>query len=127
MGITRRALVTILSAVGITGRASAEEDPDTAATSYGTVPYAEQGYGGMNAECFIASAACGTSEHADVIALRNFRDTYLRTTIVGRAFVRIYYATSPPLARWISRDARRQRIVRQTLVRPASQLVQQLR
>jgi len=127
MGLTRRTLITILSAIGFAEKASAEEEAERVETSYGTVPYTEQGYGGQSADCFIASAACGTSDHTDVIALRNFRDDYLCTTAIGRAFVRVYYATSPPLARWISRDARRQRIVRRTLIQPASRLVQHWR
>ncbi|HQP95059.1 MAG TPA: fibronectin type III domain-containing protein, partial [Myxococcota bacterium] len=52
--------------------------------------------------CFIATAAWGSYMAPEVRALRLFRDTYLMTNGLGRAFVRLYYATSPALADAIS-------------------------
>lgn len=48
--------------------------------------------------CFIATAAYGTAEAADVVHLRRFRDRYLMTNVIGRAFVATYYKLSPPFA-----------------------------
>ena len=76
----------------------------------------------MAADCFIATAACGTDGHADVITLRRFRDDVLLQNRPGRLAVKTYYALSPPIARWISRSPRRRAAVRRLLVSPASRL-----
>jgi hypothetical protein len=39
----------------------------------------------------------------DVMVLRHFRDDYLLTNSLGRAFVRVYYKYSPPLADYIAK------------------------
>lgn len=52
--------------------------------------------------CFIATAAFGSYAAPDVWLLRRFRDEVLLTTGPGRAFVRLYYAVSPPLAQRIA-------------------------
>lgn len=127
MSFTRRALLSLAGSVGLMGAAAGQDDTeeeDDVNFSYGSVPYGEQGYGGSNSDCFIATAACGTSDHDDVLALRRFRDDVLLEHAIGRAFVRTYYAASPPVARWIARGPRRRRIVRKTLIEPASQLAQ---
>jgi len=59
--------------------------------------------GGGGGGCFIATAAYGSYIEPDVMVLREFRDKYLLTNPVGRAFVRFYYATSPPIARYIAK------------------------
>lgn len=51
-----------------------------------------------NSGCFIATAAYGSAEAAQVRTLRAFRDGYLLRTAAGRAFVRWYYAVSPRIA-----------------------------
>jgi hypothetical protein len=52
--------------------------------------------------CFIATAAYGSSMAPDVMLLRQFRDRYLLTNPIGKAFVHLYYRLSPPLARMIA-------------------------
>jgi len=67
--------------------------------------------------CFIATAAYGSDLEPEVKTLRVFRDRYLRAGPLGRAFVRLYYGASPPLAHAIATDDRLRAGVR-TLLRP---------
>ncbi|MDQ5984396.1 MAG: Virginiamycin B lyase [Syntrophus sp. SKADARSKE-3] len=48
--------------------------------------------------CFIATAAYGSYDDAQVKILRAFRDKYLLTNPWGEAMVRFYYKHSPPIA-----------------------------
>ncbi len=56
------------------------------------------GGSGGSSDCFIATAAFGTPMEPQVMLLRNFRDEHLLTNAAGRAFVKTYYAISPPIA-----------------------------
>ncbi len=53
-------------------------------------------------KCFIATAAYGSFMHPYVTELRAFRDNYLLTNELGRAFVAFYYRNSPPIANYIA-------------------------
>ena len=53
-------------------------------------------------DCFIATAAFGSYEAIEVIALRNFRDACLMSSKAGRGFVSLYYRVSPALSEAIS-------------------------
>ncbi len=53
--------------------------------------------------CFIATAAFDYPEHPQVRALRTWRDSYLRTRPLGRAFIVFYYKNSRPLAQFLNR------------------------
>ena len=55
-----------------------------------------------NGGCFIATAAYGSPMEQNVTILREFRDGFLLTNPLGRAFVGIYYKYSPPLAEFIA-------------------------
>lgn len=80
--------------------------------------------GGM---CFIATATCGDPFAPEVVALSDFRDDVLTTTAIGRAFVRLYYVLSPPLAAAISGSAMLRRIAMALVVRPAVRVAARLR
>lgn len=53
--------------------------------------------------CFIATAAYGSSMEPHVKVFRNFRDDFLVTTYVGRAFLDFYYTYPPPMANFIAK------------------------
>jgi CSLREA domain-containing protein len=53
--------------------------------------------------CFIATAAYGSYLDPHVMALREFRDSYLLTNPAGKACVQFYYRASPPIARYIGK------------------------
>ena len=56
---------------------------------------------GVGGDCFIATAAFGTSMAEEVRSLSKFRDEHLLTNSPGRCFVKAYYKTSPPIANFI--------------------------
>lgn len=122
----RRGLLSSLTGlVGLAGVSEAKTDTATTTNGprgYGVGAYGEGGYGGMPANCFIATAACGTDAHDDVVSLRGFRDDVLLQNRPGRLAVITYYALSPPIARWISRSPHRRAAVRRLIVSPASRL-----
>jgi hypothetical protein len=64
------------------------------------------------AKCFIATAAFGSADAEEVMALRRFRDRQLVGTPAGDWFVQAYYRVSPPIA-----DAIADRPVLKTIVR----------
>ncbi len=73
--------------------------------------------GGGDKTCFVATAAFGSPLARHVRTLRAFRDRYLLTNAPGRAFVRIYYRYSPPLAERIA-ESPLLRAVARTLLMP---------
>lgn len=121
MDLPRRAVLGMIAAIPVVGTDLTAVDSSSGA-GYGEAIYGEGGYGGMPANCFIATAACGTESHEDVITLRHFRDDVLLQNRLGRLTVKTYYALSPPFAHWISRSPRRQATVRRMIVKPASRL-----
>jgi hypothetical protein len=66
--------------------------------------------------CFIATAAYGSFLDSHVDTLRGFRDQYLETNPLGRAFVSLYYKVSPPMADFIDHHPAVKPIVRFALI-----------
>ncbi|MGB6873625.1 MAG: C1 family peptidase [Dehalococcoidia bacterium] len=66
--------------------------------------------------CFIATAAYGTPMADEIETFREFRDGYLLTNPLGRAFVDFYYRVSPPLAEFITEHPSLKPMVRVALL-----------
>ncbi len=60
------------------------------------------GGGGGGGGCFIATAAYGSYLDPHVRTLRIFRDRHLAGNPIGRSLIALYYAWSPPAARFIA-------------------------
>lgn len=54
-----------------------------------------------NGFCFIATAVYEDYNHPQVKILRDFRDKYLLTTVLGTKFVSFYYKYSPKFANYV--------------------------
>lgn len=67
--------------------------------------------------CFIATAVYEDYDHPSVLVLRNFRDQVLLPTTFGKAFVRVYYALSPMLAKRIRNQYLKQ-VIRRAMLNP---------
>lgn len=65
--------------------------------------------------CFVATAAFGSPVEPQVEILRQFRDQYLKTNLLGQEFVKYYYKYSPPVAEKIAHSPRLQLMTRQIL------------
>lgn len=72
--------------------------------------------------CFIATAACGSPFAWEVELLREYRETILRPSRLGRLFVRCYERISPPAARWIEARPLARKLVRNLFIQPAADL-----
>jgi hypothetical protein len=57
-----------------------------------------------DANCFIATAAYGSSLDQHVNRLREFKNKILVPTWVGRKFVKLYYIISPPIAKLVAKN-----------------------
>jgi hypothetical protein len=75
-------------------------------------------------ECFIATAAYGTSTAEQINVLRDFRDVVLLKSTVGSRFVALYYRFSPPIADLMARSDLLRTLVRELLVDPVVWVVE---
>jgi hypothetical protein len=73
------------------------------------------GGGTSSKNCFIATAAFGSTGAKEVRVLREFRDRYLLDRRWGRAFTRFYYRHSPLLAEKIAGNERLKQATRMAL------------
>lgn len=65
--------------------------------------------------CYIATMAYGDYDHPQVLVLREYRDKVLMNSLLGRAFVKVYYATSPHMVRLLRGHRRTNAMIRSTL------------
>ena len=53
--------------------------------------------------CYIATSIYGSYDCPEVWTLRRFRDLKLAESVFGRAFIKLYYSTSPTLVKWFGK------------------------
>jgi len=68
--------------------------------------------------CFIATACFGKYNAPEVTVLRKYRDEVLNRTILGKIFIKSYYAISPSIARIISHSDLLKNTIKQILLKP---------
>jgi len=81
-----------------------------------TLPTPPPSGGGGGGGCFIATAAYGSYMEKHVMVLREFRDHFLLTNPMGKAFVDLYYTYSPPVADFITSHDNLRVVVRWSLI-----------
>lgn len=72
--------------------------------------------------CYVATAVYGSYDCPEVWTLRRYRDQYLSESLLGRAFIRLYYTVSPTLVKWFGKKAWFSRLFRSRLDRMVSKL-----
>ncbi|WMX16512.1 CFI-box-CTERM domain-containing protein [Aureispira sp. CCB-E] len=73
------------------------------------------GSGSSGGGCYIATMAYGDYDHPQVLKLREFRDTILQKSIMGRAFIKFYYRFSPSLVEMLKNSKRTNKFIRTLL------------
>jgi hypothetical protein len=73
--------------------------------------------------CYVATMAYGNYDHPQVMELRKFRDEFLRKTLFGRYFIRIYYEYSPLLVEKLKDKPKLNALIRKCL----DQLIKSIR
>lgn len=70
---------------------------------------------GGSSGCYIATMAYGDYNHPQVMILREFRDTVLDTSIIGKWFIKSYYHYSPKLVEKLKDKKTLNSIIRKSL------------
>ena len=99
-----------------------KESGESAVTNYDIKTFLQDVIGKKIGGCFIATACYGTDTAPEVLTLRDFRDSVLLSSKIGRAFVKIYYLLSPPIAKIIASHYIFRSIVRQLFIQPIASL-----
>ena len=71
--------------------------------------------GSSSGSCYIATMAYGDYNHPQVMTLRKFRDETLSNTLLGRIFIKFYYATSPHLVKLLKNQKYINKLIRNLL------------
>lgn len=80
---------------------------------------------GQKKGCFIATACYGDYHAPEVKLLRHYRDQVLQRSTLGRAFIKVYYTFSPPLANILSRSETGKKLVRTYFLVPLLRFIKQ--
>jgi ribosomal protein L7/L12 len=68
--------------------------------------------------CFVATVCYGDYDAPEVLVLRQFRDSRLMPSLMGKAFVKFYYAVSPFVAKQIDKSSGLKRCIRKYILTP---------
>ncbi|HEY0100223.1 MAG TPA: CFI-box-CTERM domain-containing protein [Pyrinomonadaceae bacterium] len=77
--------------------------------------------------CFVATAAFGDYNAPEVVYLSAFRDESLSRSVLGRGFIRAYYAVSPRFASVIEKSSFLRLAVRKLFLQPIIFLLRLIR
>ena len=72
--------------------------------------------------CYVATCVYGSYDCPQVWTLRRFRDNTLANSVLGRAFIRTYYAISPTIVHWFGNTQWFQKLWRGPLDKLVSKL-----
>lgn len=75
-----------------------------------------------NSGCYVATCVYGSYDCPQVWTLRRFRDNTLAEAMLGRVFIRTYYAISPTLVKWFGDTSWFKKLWKGTLDRMVSKL-----
>ena len=71
--------------------------------------------------CFIATACYGDYDAPEVLVLRKYRDKVLKSSLIGKIFIKTYYTISPPFAKVLSKSDSLRNVIRKNLLQPLIQ------
>lgn len=74
--------------------------------------------------CFIATAVYESPLAPEVTAFRAFRDERLAPSRAGKWFIEVYYATSPPIARLLSRSRPLREMTKRLILNPILHVIE---
>lgn len=83
------------------------EDPPNTYTGrcpYATIPSLVTGLLSEDVNCFVATALKGSPYDYQVLALREFRNRFLKSFSLGRSFIDFYYEQGPKAAQWLNQN-----------------------
>ena len=89
----------------------------------GLVRGIEDAWDETTSNCYIATACYGDYDADEVMVLRAFRDNILKKYFLGKAFIRVYYTLSPPVAKYLSKASGLNRIVRIVFLDPLVKII----
>lgn len=73
--------------------------------------------------CYIATCVYQSYDCPEVWCLRRYRDNYLAKHLFGRAFIKVYYATSPTLVKWFGKTRWFNKVFRPYLDKKVQRLI----
>lgn len=86
------------------GHKTGSSDPSPFSAPINPTSPASNSSTGSGEGCYIATCVYGSYGAPEVLTLRRFRDEILKKHMLGRMFIRCYYAISPYLVKWFGKS-----------------------